>query len=101
MGPSALPAGLSAAASLYSFVRGYRAVRKPNRLYDISDLLEDYDPTDRLAFVKSWDFRTYQHYVGDGAATPRSLEARLAQAEHDARIAQPLKDYLDQSQSPN
>ncbi|MGY3585583.1 hypothetical protein ACVIGB_005362 [Bradyrhizobium sp. USDA 4341] len=29
---------------------------KPDRLYDIGDLLQGYDPSDKLAFVKSWDF---------------------------------------------
>jgi predicted Rossmann-fold nucleotide-binding protein len=73
---------------------------KPERLYDADDLLRGYDPSDRLAFVKTWDFRTYRRYVADGAATPPTLEIRLEQAEHDARIAQALKAFLDRDPKP-
>ena len=73
---------------------------KPNKLYDSADLLRGYDPKDKLAFVKSWDFSTYRRYIADGTATPRTLEIRLAQAEHDARIAEALKAYLDRNPKP-
>lgn len=74
--------------------------RKPEKLYDIADLLQGYDPSDKLAFVKTWDFGAYRRYVSDGAATPASLEIRLAQAEHDARIAEALKAFLDREPRP-
>jgi predicted Rossmann-fold nucleotide-binding protein len=74
--------------------------RKPDRLYDIGDLLQGYDPGDKLAFVKSWDFGAYRRYFSDGAATPHTLEIRLAQAEHDARIAEALKAFLDRKTEP-
>jgi len=61
---------------------------KPDRLYTADDLLDGYDRNDPAAFTKSWDFRTYATYVADGAATPKTLQVRLAQAEHDARIAE-------------
>lgn len=76
------------------------AYGKPDRLYDISDLLQGYDKDDPMAFAKSWDFRTYSTYIADGAATPRTLEIRLAQAEHDARIADALRAFLDREPTP-
>lgn len=73
---------------------------KPSKLYDIGDLLQGYDPTDKLAFVKSWDFRAYRRFISDGSATPHTLEIRLAQAEHDAHIAEALKAFLDRDTEP-
>ena len=73
---------------------------KPDRLYDIGDLLQGYDPSDELAFVKSWDFGAYRRYITDGSATPRTLDIRLAQAEHDARIAEALKAFLARPTEP-
>ncbi|GLR90297.1 hypothetical protein [Bradyrhizobium iriomotense] len=73
---------------------------KPDRLYDIGDLLQGYDPSDKLAFVKSWDFGAYRRYVSDGISTPRTLDIRLAQAEHDARIAEALKTFLARPTEP-
>ncbi|WP_445216114.1 hypothetical protein ACKWRH_27845 [Bradyrhizobium sp. Pa8] len=73
---------------------------KPDRLYDIGDLLQGYDPGDELAFVKSWDFGAYRRYISDGTAAPRTLEIRLAQAEHDARIAEALKTFLTRPTEP-
>jgi predicted Rossmann-fold nucleotide-binding protein len=49
----------------------------------------------------SWPlFGTYRRYISDGAATPPTLEIRLSQAEHDARIAQALKAFLDREPKP-
>ncbi|WP_271611198.1 hypothetical protein [Bradyrhizobium sp. CCBAU 21360] len=62
--------------------------RKPEKLHDIADLLQGYDPSDTLPFVKSRDFGTYRLYISDGAATPASLKFRLGKAEHDARLAE-------------
>jgi hypothetical protein len=73
---------------------------KPDRLYNIADLLQGYDKDDPLAFTKSWDFKTYCRYIADGAATPRTLDIRLAQAEHDARIAEALKNFLNREPKP-
>lgn len=73
---------------------------KPDRLYDIGDLLQGYDPGDELAFVKSWDFGAYRRYISDGTAAPRTLEIRLAQSEHDARIAEALKAFLARPTEP-
>lgn len=52
-----------------SELRGYG---EPDRLYDGSHPLRECDPSDK--------------YISDDAATPRTLEIRHAQAEHDARI---------------
>jgi hypothetical protein len=52
-----------------SELRGYG---EPDRLYDGSHPLQECDPSDK--------------YISDDAATPRTLEIRHAQAEHDARI---------------
>lgn len=73
---------------------------KPDRLYTADDLLDGYDRNDPAAFTKSWDFRAYATYVADGAATPKTLEVRLAQAEHDARIAEALKNFLTRDPMP-
>lgn len=73
---------------------------KPNRLYTSDDLLEGYDRNDPEAFTKSWDFRTYAAYIADGGATPKNLDVRLAQAEHDARVAEALKDFLTRDPKP-
>lgn len=76
------------------------AYEKPDRLYEFSDLLQGYERDDRMGFAKSWDFRTYCTYIADGAVTPRALDVRLAQAEHDARIAEALRAFLDQDPKP-
>jgi hypothetical protein len=73
---------------------------KPDQLYSSADLLEGYDPDDPMAFAASWDFRTYRTYIMDGAATPRSLEIRRGQADHDAHIAEALKTLLDREPKP-
>ncbi|MEH2563755.1 hypothetical protein [Bradyrhizobium sp. AZCC 2289] len=73
---------------------------EPDKLYTIDDLLQGYDRDDPMAFAKSWDFRTYGTYFADGAATPKTLDIRLAQAGHDARIAQALKDFLNRESKP-
>src|ERR1700730_4637377 len=73
---------------------------KPDRLYTSDDLLRGYDKSDPLAFVKSWDFNAYQTYVADGSAAPASIEIRLAQAEHDAHIAEALKAFLTREPKP-
>lgn len=46
------------------------AYGKPDRLYTSDDLLQGYERDDPMAFAKSWDFRTYGTYFGDGASTP-------------------------------
>jgi hypothetical protein len=68
---------------------------EPDRLYNSDDLLRGYNRDDPMAFAKSWDFQTYATYIVDGAATPRSLDIRLKQAGHDARIAEALKAFLN------
>jgi hypothetical protein len=78
-------------------LRGYG---KPAKLCAVGDLLDGYDPNDELAFVQSWDFGTFRRYTTDGGATPDTIEIRLAQAEHDARIAEALKAFLDRKPSP-
>lgn len=72
----------------------------PDRLYSISDLLEGYSRDDPMAFAASWDFRMFRTYIADGAATPRSLVVRRAQADHDAHIAEALKNLLDSEPKP-
>jgi hypothetical protein len=64
------------------------AYGEPDKLYSIDDLLQGYDRNGPMAFAKSWDFRTYGTYFADGVATPKTLDIRLAQAGHDARIAE-------------
>ena len=61
---------------------------EPDKLYSIDDLLQGYDRNGPMAFAKSWDFRTYGTYFADGVATPKTPDIRLAQAGHDARIAE-------------
>ena len=73
---------------------------EPDRLYNSDDLLRGYDRDDPMAFAKSWDFQTYATYIVDGAATPRSLDIRLKQAGHDARIAETLKEFLNRETKP-
>jgi predicted Rossmann-fold nucleotide-binding protein len=73
---------------------------EPDRLYNSDDLLRGYDRDDPMAFAKSWDFQTYATYIVDGAATPRSLDIRLKQAGHDARIAEALKEFLTRETKP-
>jgi predicted Rossmann-fold nucleotide-binding protein len=73
---------------------------KPDKLYTSADLLRGFDPKDTASFVKSWDFGTYRRYISDGDATPTTLGIRLAQAEHDARIAEALKAFLDRKEKP-
>ena len=76
------------------------AYGKPDRLYTSDDLVRGYDKSDPLTFVKSWDFNAYQTYVADGSAAPASNEIRLAQAEHDAHIAEALKAFLTREPKP-
>lgn len=67
----------------------------PNRLYTSDDLLDGYDPSDPMAFTRSWDFLMYRTYVSDGGATPKTAAIRRAQADHDACIADALKQHLE------
>jgi hypothetical protein len=73
---------------------------KPTKLYESSDLLQGYRPDDPMAFASSWDFRTFCGYVADGFVTPKSLDIRRAQADHDAHIAEALKNFLDKEPKP-
>jgi predicted Rossmann-fold nucleotide-binding protein len=68
----------------------------PKQLYTSEDLLKGYEPDDPMAFTRSWDFLMYRSYVADGGATPKALDIRRAQADHDACIADALKRLLDQ-----
>ncbi|WP_051390214.1 hypothetical protein [Bradyrhizobium sp. Ec3.3] len=70
------------------------------QLYTSADLLDGYDPNDPMAFTKSWDFQTYRTYVADGGTTPKTLDIRRAQADHDAHIADALKVFLDREPKP-
>lgn len=76
------------------------AYGSPAQLYTSADLLDGYDPGDDMAFIKSWDFRTYRTYVADGVTTPKTLGIRRAQADHDALIAEALKAFLDRDPRP-
>ncbi|MHC2432730.1 LOG family protein [Bradyrhizobium sp. USDA 4451] len=73
---------------------------KPTKLYESSDLLEGYRRDDPMAFASSWDFQTFCGYVADGSTTPKSLDVRRAQADHDAHIAEALKNLLDTNPKP-
>jgi hypothetical protein len=73
----------------------------PDRLYTSSDLFDGYDPDDSMAFTKSWDFQTYRTYVADGGTTPKTLDIRRAQADHDAMLRTRSRFSLTVNRSPN
>lgn len=70
-----------------------------NELYTADDLLAGFDPVDPTSFVRTWDFRQYTAFTADGGPVPKSLDVRLRQSEHDARIGDALRRYL-QSEKP-
>ena len=61
---------------------------KPDKLYDVVDLLRGYDPNDKLAFVKSWDFGTYRRYKTSDrfrmTESERETTADLSSAKHNS-----------------
>ena len=72
-----------------------RSASRPRSLYTAEYLLKGFDPESPMSFLKTWDFKTYQQYVADGGAAPRSLRVRLEQAGHDSYISNALRRYLE------
>lgn len=72
----------------------------PQRLYAASDLLEGFNPFDDLGFTLTRDFATFRQFVVDGGPVPRTLEVRMAQANHDSEVADALKRLLDEVRRP-
>jgi predicted Rossmann-fold nucleotide-binding protein len=68
--------------------------KTPHNLYTADDLLAGFDHADPLGFAKSFDFVTFRQFVRDGAASPKDLAVREAEAIHDASIADALRRYL-------
>ncbi|WP_315830759.1 hypothetical protein [Bradyrhizobium prioriisuperbiae] len=67
----------------------------PTELYSSADLLAGYQPDAPMGFASSWDFGVFRQYIADGAASPKTLAIRRAQADHDAHISEALKHFLD------
>lgn len=63
-------------------------------LYEARDLLGGFDQADPIGFVKTHDFKVYRRFVSDGGASPHSVDVRLQQANHDARMAGALAEFL-------
>jgi len=72
----------------------------PKQLYSASELLRGFNPWDAMGFSLSHDFSIYRQYVADGGPVPKSFEIGMAQAGHDAGIAEALRGFLKTMQRP-
>jgi predicted Rossmann-fold nucleotide-binding protein len=72
----------------------------PTRLYSASDLIEGFNPWDLLGYTLSRDFSIFRQFVLDGGPVPASLAVRTAQADHDAVIADALRQFLKNIRRP-
>jgi predicted Rossmann-fold nucleotide-binding protein len=72
----------------------------PRRLYAANDLIDGFNPWDLLGYTLSRDFSVYRRFVLDGGPVPPSLSVRRAQAEHDAAIADALRQFLKDIRRP-
>jgi predicted Rossmann-fold nucleotide-binding protein len=72
----------------------------PQQLYTAEDLLAGFNPWDPIGYALSWDFSIFRQYVSDGGPVPNNVSIQLAQAEHDAGIADALRRFLRSMQRP-
>lgn len=72
----------------------------PLRLYTAEDLLSGFNPWDPLGYSLTRDFAIFRRFVHDGGAVPASLAIRTAQADHDAAIADALRQFLKDMRRP-
>jgi hypothetical protein len=72
----------------------------PRQLYTADDLLGGFNQWDQLGYTLTRDFGIFRQYIADGGPVPSSIATRLAQAEHDAGIADALRLLLKNLQRP-
>ncbi len=72
----------------------------PLRLYTAQDLLSGFNPWDQLGYSLTRDFAIFRRFVQDGGPVPASLAIRTAQADHDAAIADALRQFLKDMRRP-
>ena len=70
------------------------------KLYSAEDLMRGFNPWDPMGFTLTHDFSIYRKFTADGGIAPLSLSVRLAQAEHDAKIGDALREFLKNVQRP-
>lgn len=69
-------------------------------LYTSAQLLEGFNPFDRLGFTLTRDFAVFRQFSKDGGPVPASIEIRKAQADHDTDLADALKRFLGEVRRP-
>jgi predicted Rossmann-fold nucleotide-binding protein len=72
----------------------------PGRLYNANDLLDGFNPWDPVGYTLTWDFSIFRQFVLDGGPVPPSLAVRTVQANHDAVIADALRQFLKDVRRP-
>jgi predicted Rossmann-fold nucleotide-binding protein len=72
----------------------------PGRLYTADDLIGGFNPWDEVGYTLTRDFSIFRRFVLDGGPVPPSLEVRKAQADHDADIADGLRQFLKDVRRP-
>jgi predicted Rossmann-fold nucleotide-binding protein len=72
----------------------------PGRLYTADDLIGGFNPWDQVGYTLTRDFSIFRQFVLDGGPVPPSLVVRKAQAEHDAVIADGLRQFLKDVRRP-
>jgi predicted Rossmann-fold nucleotide-binding protein len=72
----------------------------PGRLYTADDLIGGFNPWDPVGYTLTRDFSIFRQFVQDGGPVPPSLAVRKAQADHDAVIADGLRQFLKDVRRP-
>lgn len=72
----------------------------PQQLYSADQLLDGFNPWDRMGYVLTHDFSVFRQFVSDGGPMPTSISVRVSQAQHDAGIADALRRFLMFMQRP-
>lgn len=72
----------------------------PTQLYTADDLLAGFNPWDKMGYTLTKDFAVFRQYVADGGPVPSSRDVRTDQADHDAGIAEALRQLLKNLQRP-
>ncbi len=72
----------------------------PGQLYTADDLIGGFNPWDEVGYTLTRDFSIFRRFVLDGGPVPPSLAVRKAQADHDAMIADGLRQFLKDVRRP-
>ena len=72
----------------------------PSLLYSADDLISGFNPWDQVGYTLTRDFSIFRRFVINGGPVPPSLEVRKAQADHDANIADGLRQFLKDVRRP-